>query len=115
MTSPAGLINQYYSHIAAFILASTTAAEIVLPPALMRSSYGNYYSRVKRRNQVIWSPVSTDLLLDVDAIQKAWEAKGIAVYKVRAHMNIISEQKTGFMHYFQGMIQKICLIHRHQP
>lgn len=38
-----GLINQHYSHIAAFTLAATLGAELVLPPAVCRDSFAHYF------------------------------------------------------------------------
>jgi len=89
----AGLINQLYSHIAAFILASTMGAEVVLPPALMRNSFGSYYSTFKEKNEVTWTPASTNLLLDVISIQKAWQAQGVAVHEVRT-LCVVLQDKT---------------------
>ena len=42
-TACGGLINQQYSHIAAFALAEALHAEIVLPPAVMRDSFAHYF------------------------------------------------------------------------
>ena len=43
-TAGTGLINQHYSHIAAFALASVLGAEVVLPPAMHRSSFQHIFS-----------------------------------------------------------------------
>jgi len=45
----AGLINQQYSHIAAFALAAVLGAEIVLPPAAKRDSFAHYFSVFKEQ------------------------------------------------------------------
>ena len=42
-TACSGLINQQYSHIAAFALAAALGAEIVLPPAVCRDSFAHYF------------------------------------------------------------------------
>ena len=42
-TACTGLINQHYSHIAAFSLAAVLGAEIVLPPAVCRDSFAHYF------------------------------------------------------------------------
>ena len=42
-TACTGLINQHYSHIAAFTLAALVGAELVLPPAVCRDSFGHYF------------------------------------------------------------------------
>ena len=42
-TACTGLINQHYSHIAAFTLAATLGAELVLPPAVCRDSFAHYF------------------------------------------------------------------------
>lgn len=39
-----GLINQHYSHIAALSLAAVLGAEVVLPPAMHRSSFEHVFS-----------------------------------------------------------------------
>ena len=46
-TACTGLINQQYSHIAAFALAAVLGAEIVLPPAAKRDSFAHYFSVFK--------------------------------------------------------------------
>ena len=48
-TACTGLINQHYSHIASFVLAAVLGAEVVLPPAAKRDSFGNYFSTYKVR------------------------------------------------------------------
>ena len=45
----AGLINQQYSHIAAFALGAVLGAEIVLPPAAKRDSFAHYFSVFKEQ------------------------------------------------------------------
>lgn len=42
-TACTGLINQQYSHIAAFTLAAALGAELVLPPAVCRDSFAHYF------------------------------------------------------------------------
>jgi hypothetical protein len=42
-TACTGLINQQYSHIAAFALAAALGAELVLPPAVCRDSFAHYF------------------------------------------------------------------------
>ena len=39
-----GLINQHYSHVAALALAAVLGAEVVLPPAMHRSSFEHIFS-----------------------------------------------------------------------
>ena len=82
-TACTGLINQHYSHIAAFTLASAIGAELVLPPALQRDSFGSYFSTFKEQNEVTWTPTSLSLLLDVDRVIEEWRAHGMEVHKVR--------------------------------
>lgn len=81
-TACTGLINQQYSHIAAFILSSAIGAELVLPPALMRNSFGSYYSLLKEKNEVLWEAAPADMLLDVERIIEAWQRQGMKVHKV---------------------------------
>ena len=80
--SHAGLINQHYSHIAAFTLSSAIGAQLVLAPALQRDSFGSYFSMHKEQNEVTWTPTSVSLLLDEDRIIKEWQAHGMEVHKV---------------------------------
>lgn len=42
-TACTGLINQHYSHVAAFSLAAALGAELVLPPAVCRDSFAHYF------------------------------------------------------------------------
>ena len=78
----AGLINQHYSHIAAFTLSSAIGAQLVLAPALQRDSFGSYFSMHKEQNEVTWTPTSVSLLLDEDRIIEEWQAHGMQVHKV---------------------------------
>ena len=59
-TACAGLINQQYSHIAAFALAAALGAEVVLPPAVCRDSFAHYFR---------WVLGAGCWLLGADAIQ----------------------------------------------
>lgn len=59
-TACTGLINQQYSHIAAFTLAAALGAELVLPPAVCRDSFAHYFRQVGQqcsRSDVGWSHV----------------------------------------------------------
>eukprot|EP00887_Chlorella_sp_A99_P002549 scaffold6.g2549.t1 len=80
-TACTGLINQHYSHIAAFSLAAVLGAEIVLPPAVCRDSFAHYFSVFKEKNEVQWSPVPLDSLLDVEHIISFWRARGLVVHR----------------------------------
>ncbi len=81
-TACTGLINQHYSHIAAFTLSSAIGAELVLAPGLQRDSFASYFSAHKEQNEVTWTSMSTDQLLDVDRIIEEWRARGMDVHKV---------------------------------
>ena len=80
-TACTGLINQHYSHIAAFTLAAAVHAELVLAPAVQRDSFGHYFSQIKDQNEVQWAPATLDSLLDVARIIEAWAARGIIVHQ----------------------------------
>ena len=82
-TACTGLINQHYSHIAAFSLAAMLGAELVLPPAVCRDSFAHYFSVFKEKNEVQWSPVPLESLLDVDGIINYWRPRGLVLHKVR--------------------------------
>lgn len=81
-TACTGLINQHYSHIAAFSLAAMLGAELVLPPAVCRDSFAHYFSVFKEKNEVQWSPVPLDSLLDVEGIINYWRPRGLVIHKV---------------------------------
>lgn len=83
-TACTGLINQHYSHVAAFALAATLGAEIVLPPAVCRDSFAHYFSVFKEKNEVQWSPVPLDSLLDVEHIISYWKQRGLVVHRTPA-------------------------------
>lgn len=51
-TAGTGLTNQQYCHVAAFALAAATGAELVLPPAAKRDSFGLYFSTKQEENKV---------------------------------------------------------------
>ena len=59
------------------------AAEIVVPPSLMRDTFGRSFSAFKDVQQATWESASTDMLLDVKGIKKAWQAHGLIVHEVR--------------------------------
>ena len=82
-TACTGLINQHYSHIAAFTLSSAIGAELVLAPGLQRDSFASYFSTFKEQNEVTWTPTDISLMLDVDRITEEWRAHGMEVHKVR--------------------------------
>ncbi len=81
-TACTGLINQHYSHIAAFSLAAMLGAELVLPPAVCRDSFAHYFSVFKEKNEVQWSPVPLESLLNVDGIINYWRPRGLVLHKV---------------------------------
>lgn len=72
-----GLMNQQYSHIAAFVLAKALrATKITLPPALTRDSFQSTFEQIE------WTPVPVRELLDVDRIKQLWAVEGITVLEV---------------------------------
>lgn len=84
-TACTGLINQHYSHIAAFTLAAALKSELVLPPAVQRDSFAKYFSLDEGKNEVSWTPAPLDTLLDVDAVIDSWEEMGMTIHKVSWH------------------------------
>ncbi|GAB4814797.1 hypothetical protein N2152v2_001843 [Parachlorella kessleri] len=78
-TACTGLINQQYSHIAAFTLAAVLRADIVLPPAVCRDSFEHYFHISKEKNEVKWSPIPTEKILDVASIKAVCASLGIQV------------------------------------
>ena len=83
-TACTGLINQQYSHIAAFALAAVLGAELVLPPAVKRDSFAKYFSMDKTQNEVSWTPDHLETLLDTEKIIRFWKDRGLTVHRVRA-------------------------------
>ena len=81
-TACTGLINQHYSHIAAFVLSAALQSEIVLPPAVQRDSFAKYFSTKKGENEVSWTPAPLESLLDVERIIETWRLLGMTVHKV---------------------------------
>ena len=91
-TACTGLINQQYSHIAAFALGAVLGAELVLPPAVKRDSFAHYFSTFKEQNEVSWTADPLDSLLDVDKIIEFWRLRGLLIHKVgRAQSRLHSE------------------------
>lgn len=87
-TACSGLINQHYSHISAFALATAVGAELVLPPAVQRDSFAKYFSMIKDANEVNWTPVPLSTMLDVAKITDFWQARGMLIHEVR-HTNVM--------------------------
>ena len=85
-TACTGLINQHYSHIAAFSLCAVLGAELVLPPAVKRDSFAHYFSVFKEHNEVKWTPAPLESLLNVDKIVEFWRGRGLTVHRVSLHM-----------------------------
>ncbi|KAL4423902.1 hypothetical protein ABPG75_001203 [Micractinium tetrahymenae] len=81
-TACTGLVNQQYSHIAAFTLAAALGvSEVHLPPAAVRDSFGHKFSIHQEQNQMQWFPARTGCLLDVERLQRTWAALGITVHE----------------------------------
>lgn len=83
-TACTGLINQHYSHIAAFVLSYALHSEIVLPPAAQRDSFGKYFSTRKDENEISWTPVPLNSLLDVGKVTETWRIRGMTVHEVHS-------------------------------
>ncbi|KAK9810163.1 hypothetical protein WJX72_005905 [[Myrmecia] bisecta] len=83
-TACTGLINQHYSHIAAFSLSAVLGAEIVLPPAVKRDSFAHYFSVYKEHNEVSWTPAPLESLLNVDKLVDFWRSRGLTVHRTPA-------------------------------
>lgn len=104
-TACTGLINQHYSHIAAFSLCAVLGAELVLPPAVKRDSFAHYFSVFKEHNEVKWTPAPLESLLNVDKIVEFWRGRGLTVHRVRLtapHITLVCH----------GLPQPTCLTHQ---
>jgi len=80
-TACTGLINQHYSHIAALALATRIGADVVLPPAAVRDSFGSYFHMAADKNEMAWSAAPLDSLLDVDALVTTWRERGVTLHR----------------------------------
>lgn len=89
-TACTGLMNQQYSHVAAFALAISLGAEIVLPPAATRDSFGKHFSVFRDKNEMAWRPAPLDTLLDVQGIIAHWKQHGLVVHAVSKVLNVPS-------------------------
>lgn len=87
-TACTGLINQHYSHISAVMLSAMLGAELVLPPAVKRDSFANYFSPFQDKNEIIWSPTPLESLYNVDQIVDFWQKRGLFLHKV-CHQGIL--------------------------
>ncbi|EFN52272.1 hypothetical protein CHLNCDRAFT_139199 [Chlorella variabilis] len=83
-TACTGLVNQQYSHIAAFTLAAALGvSDVHLPPAAVRDSFGHKFSVHQEQNQMQWFPARASCLLDVERLQRTWAHQGVAVHEPR--------------------------------
>ena len=96
-TACTGLINQHYSHIAAFSLCAVLGAELVLPPAVKRDSFAHYFSVFKEHNEVKWTPAPLESLLNVDKIIEFWRGRGLTVHRV-CHPSAFIEKTMRSLH-----------------
>jgi hypothetical protein len=71
-----GLINQQLGHISVFMLAATTGAELIVPPAFTRGSFA------VDEHVTPWTPLPVDQLLDMPQITDYWQRRGIVVHPV---------------------------------
>ena len=65
-------------YISALMLAAATGAEVVLPPAFVRRSFGE-----KEPGHHTWRPLPLGELLDVEQIISSWQRRGVIVHRVR--------------------------------
>mmetsp|Transcript_9294 Transcript_9294/g.27924 ORF Transcript_9294/g.27924 Transcript_9294/m.27924 type:complete len:628 (+) Transcript_9294:75-1958(+) len=100
-TAGTGLINQHYSHVAALVLAELMGAELVLPPAMHRSSFEHIFSVFKGQSAVKWAFAPLDSLYDVDALVKTWKKRGVVVHKTPRIRQTpdLSQPQTAFPSY----------------
>ena len=59
------------------MLAAASGAELVLPPAFTRRSFG------ERDTGLQWAPLPLEELLDVKQIQQSWQKRGVILHRVR--------------------------------
>ncbi len=48
-----------------------------------RDSFEHYFSPIKERNKVTWTPTPLETLLDVDQVVAAWRLRGLIVHRAR--------------------------------
>lgn len=78
-----GLCNQLYAHFSALAMARALGAELVLAPAMSRSSFGDYNITDlpfdQQANAVTWRALPLEALLDVPRLRRYWQVQGLAV------------------------------------
>lgn len=60
---------------------TVTVMQIVLPPAVARSSFQDTFSVFKEFNKVQWSAMPLESLYDTDKIIQDWDHMGFKVWK----------------------------------
>ena len=79
-----GFSNQLYCHIPALALAATLGAEVVLAPALMRSSFAHFELGETRSGwqATNWTSAPLDQIIDVEKLQRFWAGEGLTLHQV---------------------------------
>lgn len=81
-TACGGLMNQHYSHLAAMTVAASLGADLVLPKALKRGSFNQYFSNDPEKNEVTWSMTPFSSLWDKAHIQHFLREQGVGSWEV---------------------------------
>lgn len=68
-----GLVNQFFMHIASLMFAKALGGELVLPPAVHRTTFNATAS---------WHMAPVASLLDVNHITEYWREKGVVIHVV---------------------------------
>jgi len=76
-----GLINQHYAHISALMIAQALGAEVVLPLACYRESFGQHFSLHTEENEMKWYSAPLETLVDVDRLVDVWRDWGLIIHK----------------------------------
>jgi hypothetical protein len=61
------------------MLAAASGAELVLPPAFTRRTFGE-----KEAGHHTWAPLPLEQLLDVEQIRRSWQKRGVVLHRVSA-------------------------------
>jgi hypothetical protein len=87
-TSCSGLINQHFSHIAGVALALALQAQLlILPPALARDSFANYYSTVAEHNQAGCGPAAARCCCCCTSLRRALRLPCLVIARPRGSLH----------------------------
>lgn len=69
-TACGGLFNQHYSHVSALTLAVKLGADVIIPHAVQRQSFDQYFNQDPTKNQVLWTSAPFSSLYDTEKLME---------------------------------------------